>query len=170
MWICDDDAIVLEGTDDDTESKGTCDMLACDEIIVLEGFIIDDIDSEETCDGDTCDEVMVFEGIDDDVDGKETGGVAGTCDGAIWKGITGSDGVDSGTSCCVFVMFSGGGLSGTSNCSKSSIISFSMFFLVLLSMVFFDVFFSPNNFLFLPITEFFPVIMLVNTDLLSSVT
>ena len=143
-WPCDD-----EGIDDDIDS-GIGDIWACDEIVVLEGIINDDVDSKETCDVDTCDEVVVFKGIDDGADGKETCGVAGTCDEA----------------CCVFVMFSGGGLSGTSNCSKSSINPFSMLCLVSLVVFFVDVC-SPTNFLFFPI---FPVIRLVSTDLLSSVT
>ena len=107
--------------------------------------VIDVVDTKETCDVDTCDEIM---GVDDGVDaGKETCGAAGT-------------------SCCVFRMLGSGGLSGTSNCSKSFINSSSMVCLASLVVFFADVFFSPTNFLFLPV---FSVIKLVSTDLLSSV-
>ena len=71
---CDDEEI-----DDDIDS-GTVGMQACDEIVVLEGVINDDVDTKETCDVNTCDEIM---GNDDGVDaGKETCDVAGACDEA----------------------------------------------------------------------------------------
>ena len=68
------------------------------------------MDSEGTCD--------VLVGINDDVD-KGTRDIGGTCDEAIWKGI--SDDVESERLCCEFVlvMLNGGGLSGISNCNKS---------------------------------------------------
>ena len=68
----------------------------------------DGIDNEGTCD--------VLVGINDDID------IAETCDKAIWKGISDDD--ESERLAIVVVMLSDGGLSGTSNCSKSSSISF----------------------------------------------